>query len=873
MQAGRRFGPYEIVAPLGAGGMGEVFRARDTRIGREVAIKFLAPDAVASADRLRRFEQESRTTGSLNHPNLVTIHDVGTDNGAPYIVMELLDGHTLRDCLEELPQRKAVDYAVQLAQGLAAAHDKGIIHRDLKPENIFITRDGRVKILDFGLAKLKAPVEGKTEAPTEQRGTAPGTVMGTVGYMSPEQVRGEELDHRTDIFSLGTILYEMLSGRRAFQGNTAADTMSAILREDPPELPPSQPFTPALGHIVRHCLEKNPAERFQSARDLAFDLQTASGISGASGQTAGRAPVRRVPWVRTSAGVLALAAAVVGGYMAGTRRMPDGKTAPVAVNASQLTFRSGVEAFPSIAPDGKTFVFVSRAAGNNDIYLQRVEGQSAINLTRESLADDTQPALSPSGSLIAFRSERDGGGLYVMGATGEAVRRISDFGFNPSWAPDGKEIACSTERVTFSPQSRTSDSELWIINVASGNKWRVTAQTRPVQPAWSPRGHRIAYWGISGAGQRDLYTIDARATGGAPKALLSDAALDWNPVWSPDGRYLYFGSDRGGTLNLWRLPIDEATGQARGTPEQIPLPARYAAHFSIAHDGKHIVFSALEMASAVRRAPLRDVGRRGSTVVSGSMLIFTFDISPDGQWLAFSNAGMQEDLYVVSVNGGELRQITNDGFRDRAPTWTPDGKRLVFYSNRSGNMEIWQINIDGSGLYPLTNARAQLWFPQMSPDGKRLTAIDAGRTYMIEMSGNTAGKPQPLPRPTRDMDFRASDWSPDARKIAGVLNRPADRTPVGVAVYDVARKSYQIVRRTGGRARWMPDGRSLLILDGGSLIVTSLDGKEIVRYAPLTQMNIVAGAEPFWTDGKEIYWVEQMDQADIWLVRLPEQPE
>jgi len=279
--AGTRLGPYEILSPLGAGGMGEVYRARDSRLGRDVAVKVLPSSFSDDEQRLQRFEQEACAVGALNHPNILAIHDVGKHNGSPYVVSELLEGETLRGRIggAALPVRKAIDYALQIARGLAAAHEKGIVHRDLKPENIFITRDGRVKILDFGLAKLTEPAEGqsKTDVPTRRIDTDPGTVMGTVGYMSPEQVCGRPVDHRADIFSFGAILYEMLTGKRAFHGESAAETMSAILREDPPDLSESNKnVAPALEHVVRHCLEKNPEERFHSASDLAFAIKALS---------------------------------------------------------------------------------------------------------------------------------------------------------------------------------------------------------------------------------------------------------------------------------------------------------------------------------------------------------------------------------------------------------------------------------------------------------------------------------------------------------------------------------------------------------------------------------------------------------------------
>ncbi len=322
--AGARLGPYEILAALGAGGMGEVYRARDPRLGREVAIKVLPASFSRDPDRLKRFEQEARAAGVLNHPNIMAVYDIGTHEGAPYVVMELLEGETLRGriAVGPLPQRKAIEYAVQIAHGLAAVHGKGIVHRDLKPENLFVTKDGRVKILDFGLAKLVQQEEKgpQTELPTA---TEPGVVLGTIGYMSPEQVRGQAAETRSDIFSFGAILYEMLSGSRAFSGGSAADTMSAILMKEPPDLSlTDQNITPGLERIIRHCLEKNPEERFHSAHDLAFDLAALSGISAPSGRAAVFAgePARKRIWLGLAG--LAAVAAIAGGD--GTARVVEG---------------------------------------------------------------------------------------------------------------------------------------------------------------------------------------------------------------------------------------------------------------------------------------------------------------------------------------------------------------------------------------------------------------------------------------------------------------------------------------------------------------------------------------------------------------------
>src|ERR1700736_2016238 len=361
LSSGTRFGPYEITAPLGAGGMGEVYRARDTRLDREVAIKVLPEFVSSDPDRLWRFEQEARAAAALNHPNILAVYQMGTYEGMPYLVSELLEGETLRESLRRGPVvlRKAIDYGVQIAHGLAAAHEKGIVHRDLKPENLFVTKDGRVKILDFGLAKLERPDSegsGQTNMPTATRGTEPGVVLGTLGYMSPEQVRGRPADPRSDIFAFGAILYEMLSGKRAFHGDSAADTMSAILTKEPPNLSETnRNIAPALERLVRHCLEKNPEERFHSAHDLAYDLAALSGesISGARAATRlpGEISKRRVR-APVAAG-LAVAALVLGALA--SRALF--RTAADPPRFTRLTFRRGLVQSARVAPDGDTLVY------------------------------------------------------------------------------------------------------------------------------------------------------------------------------------------------------------------------------------------------------------------------------------------------------------------------------------------------------------------------------------------------------------------------------------------------------------------------------------------------------------------------------------
>ncbi len=585
VELGARFGPYEILGQIGSGGMGEVYRARDPRLGREVAIKLLPQGLVDDGHRLARFHQEARAIAALSHPNILTVYDTGQQDEKHYVVTELLEGDTLRSKLRLGPigVRKASDYASRIAEGLAAAHNKGIVHRDIKPENLFLTKDGRLKILDFGLAVLMPELDAENLAsvPTLARLTNPGMIVGTLGYLAPEQARGGPTDHRADIFSLGAVLYEMLTGRHAFQGTGAVELLNSVLHDEPP--PPSQgdPHIPeALDVVALRCLAKDPADRFQSARDLAFHLTSLSGsLSRGKNQLPSRPPRRWLPY--GASGVVALA--LLSGAYEINRRFWAWAHGPIPVSFQQLTDQPGEERQAQIGPGGANFVFVGDAAGNPDIYQQRVGGHNPVNLTPDSPEADTAPAFSPDGERIAFRSERDGGGIFVMGSTGESVKRLTEFGYDPAWSPDGKQIVFS-DHSGASPWSRSGPAHLWLVPSLGGEVRQLTNGGDAVQPRWSPGGERIAFWGLKeDSGQRDIWTIPSEASGEPARvAVTTDALMDWNPVWSPDGRYLYLSSDRGGPMNLWRVGIDEASGRTRGEPEAVTTPSRTSGSISFA---------------------------------------------------------------------------------------------------------------------------------------------------------------------------------------------------------------------------------------------------------------------------------------------------
>jgi eukaryotic-like serine/threonine-protein kinase len=880
---GSMIGPYEVLAHIGAGGMGDVWRARDKRIGRDVAIKVL-PDAYAPGDeRLRRFEQEARAAGALNHPGLVTIFDVGTIEGSPYIVMELLEGETLRDAIGDvqsspLPLRKSIDYGIQIASALAVAHEKGIIHRDLKPENTFITSEGRVKILDFGLAKLAQEAREDDKEKTGKHLTSTGMVVGTPGYMSPEQVRAKPLDYRTDIFSLGTVLYEMLSGKRAFDRESAVETMTAILNDEPPPLTSLMPnVPPSLEAIVQHCMEKNPRERFQAARDLAFQLRMLPEFDKTRSGIAAPPQPRQT---KTLTPRLALAAAVLvalgtAGFTLFHARTGAGVPAPPRTY-KQLTFRDGLTKFPTLSPDGKTFAYVSAQGGNEDIYVQRVDGRVGTNITADSPANDSEPAFSPDGSQIAFRSERDGGGIFLMGVTGESVRRLTDFGHNPSWSPDSKRIVVSTEAVNIRPRFQGNPGSLWVVDTHSGAKRLLVsplkARQDARQPSWSPHGNRIAYWGVSSDAHRDIWTVDPDSP--QPQASIVqvtfDASLHWNPVWSPDGRYVYFGSDRDGTLNLWRLSVDEATGRPLddAEPEPMYLPSSFGGHFGFSEQGD-LIYTALERSDRLLAFPFDPTSGKTAdpvAVFSDSHEIESYEPSPDGKLIAFSSGGNQEDIFVADVRGAQLRQLTNDAAKDRGVTWSPNGKTLYFFSNREGGYHFWSINADGSGLARVTTDSdyqqfGALYMPNVSPDGHTLVGRSSRGPVLVHLEGPIGQRVELL-----DAELGNPRWSPDGGRIAGEM--PSNAANKGITVYSLDSRRTEKLSDSGRNPLWLPGGHRIVFFDENGVEIVDLDSHRRTTTPWMPPRGTRLGHCHLSPDGKTLYVRQMVEQGDVWIAHF-----
>lgn len=878
---GTSIGPYRVVGLLGRGGMGYVYEAEDAKLGRHVALKVLPPE-LDTEERRRRFEREARALAALNHPNIVHVYSIEESGGTRFIVMERVLGRTLAELIGTagLPLPRIVALGLPLTDALAAAHARGVVHRDLKPANVMVSDDGHVKVLDFGVAKWR-PGGGRAEATAA---TDEGLVLGTVSYMSPEQAEGGEVDQRTDVFALGVLLFQMSTGELPFRGGSAASVISSILRDTPPSVTDLRPrLPPDLSRIVKRCLAKDPSRRYQTAMDVRNELEELRlALATGEGRAASR---RRQRWaVAIAAGAVAVAATLA---IWGPRPT---SAPPLEGTFARVTSAPGLELSPTLSPDGRFLAYSGRSSGHWDVYLLRAEGQRAINLTREGEGDDVQPAFSPDGGSIAFRSSREGGGLFLMGATGESARRICDRGWNPAWSPDGAEIVFATAPIFDSPYDRPTPSELWAVSVADGRTRRIAAADA-VQPAWSPHGQRVAFWGLAtGGARRDLWTVPA--TGGAPVPVTEDDAVDWSPAWSPDGRYLYFSSDRGGSMNLWRIGIDEESGRVLGEPERVTTPAAFAHDATFARSGRRLAYVSSSIEQELQRVRFDPVSAQvvgAPEPVARDLPRLEFpDVSPDGKWIVYTQAEPQEDLLLSRLDGSERRSLTDDVHRDRRPRFSPDGSRIAFYSNRGGNYEVWTVARDGSGLRQLTrdpqrrNARYPLW----SPDGSRLLYSHPGISgWIVAVDGPPGGAPlrELPPFPTRGKSFVPLDWADDGHSIAGMLVSPAGERS-GVAVYDLDRNGYATVLDFGTWPEWLPDSRRL-VFQGPAVRGRTGDrdyprgeGLFVVdrlthRFRELLAMpEVTLGTPALSPDGAWLIFVRTEAKADIWMLTPDARP-
>jgi len=876
--SGMRLGVYEVLAPLGSGGMGEVYRARDTRLERDVALKVL-PDALArDAEHLARFEREARLLAALNHPAIAAIHGIEEAEGSRFLILELVEGETLAERLAggTLPLEEALEIGRQIAEALEAAHGKGIVHRDLKPGNIKITPEGRVKVLDFGLARrhpLDAGGREQTAAgqhpmaknvltalPTEVGLTSPtleGTILGTPSYMSPEQARGKPVDKRADIFAFGCVLYETLTGARAFEGETVSDTLAAILDRQPDwrRLPRGTPEQ--IRKLLERCLEKDASRRLRDAGDAGLEIDAALSArkQGASPPPSGGqgAPSKTPRWPGLARSIASL--------FSTTRAMPESLRPFSPPRLSQVTFAEAIEEFPALSPQGKRLAFCREAGPVRKVLVKDLEtGQESALTPGES--DDIQPDWSPDGRSLLFARSREPGrkiepvdvfGAYegadiwsVELSNGKEVLLLENAA-NPSHSPDGKRIAFDA--------SWAGPRRIWIADERGRNPQQATSDTSEAvahtRPRWSPDGRRIVFQDI----ERTKFNV--RVVDLDSKVLswiTNDDVQDICPVWSASG-FVYFTSYRSGGLNIWRVPVT-AGGEPVGPLQQLTTGAGQDVGAAISRDGRRLAFSILRQNADIWRLPVspatgRPAGppekviattredsrgawsRDGTQIAfnsdrSGEMNVWLFSMadgsarrltrgpggdyqpafSPDGRHIAFfsSRAG-SVDIWTVETAGGKPRRVTRDSSISVNPAFSPDGRAIAYMSDEGGRLEVWVMNADGGNPRPLTQVGVMGHFLEWTAHGEGIVfRCPSGkpRTMRVPASG---GEPEEMPEVVGGAHM---SFSPDQTKIMDVLGHKAlwvsplsGGSPERVFEFDDSDSRIDY-------PRWSPDGRFVL---------------------------------------------------------------
>jgi len=897
LRAGARLGPFEIVEPIGSGGMGDVYRARDTRLDRQVAIKVLAPEFSDDVERKQRFQREAKTISSLSHPNICTLFDVGEQEGTDYLVMEYLEGETLADRLTKgaLLLTDVLKIGIQIGEALGKAHQQGIVHRDLKPGNVMLTNEGAVKLVDFGLAKDIGAVTSTPRHPStpDKPLTAEGAIVGTLSYMAPEQVEGREADARTDIFAFGAILYEMATGRRAFEGATKASLIVSILAKEPPLLAETLGVSETsergirslvtIEQIVRQCVEKDPERRRQSALDVANDLRWVSerGIGIADGSDARTS--RRNRTIRgTTVALVAICAGAaafwIGWRASGRSDASSSSSGMRSPKLVRLTWEPGGEIFPSISPDGSSFVYeaVGGTSSGSDIFFRRVGGETAINLTKDCSSRDGNPMFSPDGQSIVYRSNCDGGGIFIMGATGESRRRLTNFGDWPRWSPDGKSVVFHTG---FDVPG--NESGLWIADVATGTLHKLLGG-RVTQPAWSPSGSRIAFHRSDDAnGAWSLATVAVE--GGAPVDVLTRTRpRNFQPVWIREG--IVFASGEVGQPNLFRVRVSESTGQKLGDVEPVTLSMTWVRNPSATIEGRRVVFAS---ANVTKELGVSSFSSDGSPKLLNWRSIHSDprDIqgvcpSPDGEYVATVNYDSYpdyDDVLLVRTSNGETLRLTNDDQSEEPFAWTAGGSRVLLTRSVRGRDEVWWIRRDGSGLERVASGRGKesLAGIAISSDGRWLFAVEGAdrRACMIDLAVPVDQRTMvELPRLPDGRGFDLSDVSHDGKWLVGFRREEAGRPATALYLYDLQQKLYSKLTdlEAGYRCAWLPDSRRILLWQVRANDLKLID-RETRQSITIPDPNVSANAR--WTqrlalsrDGRFLFSERWHYEDDIWML-------
>ena len=898
LSGGTKLGPYEVLAPIGAGGMGEVYRAKDTRLGRDVAIKVLPEEFFEDEERRTRFEREARTLASLNHSGIAAIHSFEevpaptASTSRHLLVMELVEGEDLGQRLVSgpIPLDEALAYAKQIAEALEAAHEKAIVHRDLKPANVKVTADGKVKLLDFGLAKIfegeKDPSKGVsggglTQSPTiTARATAAGIILGTAAYMSPEQARGKPVDKRTDVWAFGCVLYEMLTGKRAFEGETVSDTLAAILMKEPDwgALPEQTP--PAVRKILRRCLQRDARLRLHDIADARLDLEEIAGGSGtgsltfeekqampssAVGRTASAVSSRGSRKSLYFSWAIAAAFAAAAGALAWRARAP----APQPLLVRPLT-DSGRDWFPAASPDGKLVAFVSDRDGSERIWLKQMPDGDERPLTS---GPDERPRFAPDGSSLLFvRRESAGSSLFRVGVLGGEPRRLVANATDGAWSCDGQRLAWIRE-------GKDNGKQVWVLTIGSADggapREIYRGSTVPIDwPAWSPDGKWIACFphalgaasffagpllvATDGSGKRDL--------GIGRTAELSSAA------WVGAGREILVAR-ASPVLSLFEAAACTIERIALETGEHSPVlesPTRVW-RIDVLGSGR-LVFDVNSNRVNLREVPTTGAAAPGVWLSRGLGMNRQPRYSPDGEWIVYSALrGSNVDVWSLQPRTGAVRRLTDSSAVDYDPALTPDGKQLIFSSNRSGHYEIWMADADGSGARQVSRDGVDAENATATPDGTWIVYASADpKKFGIWKVRANGSEPTVLfsglgewPEVSPDGQYALFTFARLTEESAIRVVRIADGNlvPFSIRLGATTRRVEQI----SGRARWMPDGKSIAFVSvdrngrSGIFVQEFIPGRDTA-----STRRALAGFEPDWAaetfaispDGKRICLAE-----------------
>lgn len=894
LTAGTKLARYEISAQLGAGGMGEIYMARDTQLDRTVALKVLPSDLASDKDRMNRFVHEAKAASSLNHPNILTIHEIAEVDGVNLIVTEFVDGETLRAKINRGPIATcdALELASQVASALTAAHEAGIVHRDIKPENIMLRRrDGIVKLLDFGLAKLaEAPSAIDTEAATREfLHTAPGTVMGTVGYMSPEQARGLAVDARSDIWSLGVVLYEMISGETPFQAPTSTDVMVAILQKEPA---PLREFTetPQLQWILTKALRKDKEERYQTAKELLTDLktlnhdldfQTQLHRTKSSEREAALSPEKSQSFARRHLNwlVLATLAVLAVGIAIFWPRTRPTQSLPLATlpKLSQLTFAEGIEEYPSWSPDGKQIAYSAELGGVRKIFIKQLDSGSETQLT-SGTNDDIHAAWSPDGQRILFvRSKQpneklepgdvfgafERGDIWSIDLTSGKDSKLIENAFNPSFSPDGKTIAFDASWV--------GSHRIWIADAQGHNAQQISSDTSEVvahvRPRWSPDGSQLVFQNI----ERTKFNI--RVIDLAQRKLTwvtNDLFNNVNPVWSRSGKFIYFSSDRGGGYNVWRIQVG-GDGAAANVPQQLTTGAGLDVELAVSPDGTRLGLAILKQNADLWKLPVSPVSGKptgpAQEVITTTREDSRGSWSPDGAMIAFNSDREGEmNLWLYSLADGSTRQLTRNAGGDFQPTWSPDGKTIVFFSSRSGDADIWTVDVQTGNLVRLTTGNSIDINPFYSPDGRYIAyqSDSTGRPEVWVMNSDGTGARQLTRVGVRGHFVR---WNKSGSAV--VFRSPYGDKPAVLQAFINGDEPQPLPEITGGsHISYSPDYQSIMDVVGHkTLWISPVAGGQPQKVFEFEDKDVRIDY-PVWSpDGKWVLFDRFRPQGgDIWMM-------